>query len=97
MVLRLRGGAQTKQNPRVVVVIIMPIGETFKVPIEWHDTILDLKKEVEKMASVRVKNQRLMFDGRFLDSDKAKVGACGIRRGSKICLFPKNAPTNSRL
>jgi hypothetical protein len=62
-----------------------------------NSSVMNLKAEIEKAASITPENQRLIFSGRALKPDEALLSSFNIVNESSVHLFPKppNIPSSS--
>ena len=69
--------------------------QKYSLDIDTDKTVLELKQEIEKVASIEPARQRLIYSGRVLSKDEETVETYKVKDGNTIHLVQAKAPAPS--
>lgn len=66
--------------------------QKYSIEFDTEKTVLELKQEIEKVASIEPTRQRLIYSGRVLSKDEEKVETYKVKDGNTLHLVQAKAP-----
>ena len=67
-------------------------GKTNALCVESSHSILSVKESIQELTGLKVRLQKLLFNGRHLEDDEATLLSYGVQNWSKIILVPQAEP-----
>lgn len=76
----------------ITVTIKASNDKKYSIEIDTDKTVLELKQQVESVASIEPARQRLIYSGRVLSKDDEKIDTYKVKDGNTIHLVQAKAP-----